>query len=399
MSDNGGFHLFEGLGFVVKRKELILLVFAVSLVVSYLLIYFLIDEQYEATAVLIPREEEAASVAGGLLRSMKTLPLNIGGGKSRGADMDLYNTVIFSRTVMEEVIRDFGLLVSYGLDTTRADCMERAVKRLRKEILTRATEESAFEITVRAGSGQRASDMANYVIRRMNERIVDLNTGRSRENREFLGKRVDEISAHLKAAEDSLRIFQERSGLLDAKTQLEGIITANTTLETELEAKRLQEGIMERMYDRESPQVKELQMQIEVYQKRLTQMRTQTDPGSPLLPLRELPKTAVEFLRRYRSVELDNLLLQYILPLFEQAKIEEMRDYPVLQIIDAAVPPARKSYPPRALFSLVGAFSVTLIVIVILRVRRFALDTPDPRWRAVIVEAGRWRWSRPRGGQ
>jgi capsule polysaccharide export protein KpsE/RkpR len=396
MSENSGFHLFEGLGFVMKRKELILLVFALSLVVSYVLIYFLIEEQYEATAVLIPREEDASALAGGLLRSMRTLPLGFG-GKSGRSDMDLYNTVMFSRTVMEDVIREFGLLHVYRLDTSRVDAMELAVKRLRKEISTRATEESAFEITVRAGSGQRASDMANYVIHRMNERIVDLNTGRSRENREFLGKRVDDISAHLKAAEDSLRVFQERSGLLDAKTQLQGIITANTTLETELEAKQLQESIMERMYDRESPQVKELQMQIEVYRKKLTQLRTQNEPGSPLLPLRELPQTAVEFLRRYRAVELDNLLLQYILPLYEQAKIEELRDYPVLQIIDAAVPPAKKSYPPRTLFSLVGAFSVTLLVLVILRVRQFLLDTHDPGWRRVLGEAKRWTWRGRKG--
>jgi capsule polysaccharide export protein KpsE/RkpR len=236
--------------------------------------------------------------------------------------------------------------------------------------------------------------MANFVIRRMNERIVDLNTGRSKDNREFLGKRVDDIRADLAAAEDSLRIYQERTGLLDAKTQLQGIITANTTLETELEAKQLQEGVMERLYDRESPQVKELQIQIDVYQKKLSQMRTQNDPGSPLLPLKQLPQTTVEFLRRYRAVELDNLLLQYILPLYEQAKIEEMRDYPVLQIIDAAIPPAKKSYPPRTLFSLIGAFSVTLFVVVILRVRRYFADTTDPRWRTILGDVRHWTWRR-----
>ncbi len=396
MSENSGFHLLDGVGFVLKRKEMILLVFVVSLVISYALIYLLIEEQYEATAVLIPREEDASSLAGGLLRNMKSLPLGLG-SKSGRSDLDLYNTVIFSRTVMEDVIRQFDLLHVYGLDTTRVDCMEIAVKRLKKEISTKTTEESAFEITVRAGSRQRASDMANYVIHRMNERIVDLNTGRSKENREFLGKRVDDISTHLKVAEDSLRMFQERTGLLDAKSQLEGIVTANTTLETELEAKRLQEGIMERMYDRESPQVKELQVQIEVYEKRLNQMRTQGDPGSPLLPLKELPKTAVGFLRRYRAVEIDNLLLQYILPMYEQAKIEEMKDYPVLQIIDSAVPPAKKSYPPRTVFSLVGAFSVTVIVVIALRLRQFLLNAPDPQWRALLFEAKRWTWRGPKG--
>lgn len=391
MSENSGFHLFDGLRFIAERKELLLLVFVVSLAVSYGLIYVLIEEQYEATAVLIPREEDASSLAGGLVRSMKGLPFGLG-SKSTRTDMDLYNTVIYSRSMMEDVIRKFDLAGTYRMDTSAIDFMERAVKRLRKDISTKETEESAFEVTVRAGSRQRASDMANFVVTRMSERIVGLNTSRSKENREFLGHRVDEISAQLKAAEDSLREFQERSGLLDAKTQLAGIITANTSLETELEAKRLQEGILERMYDRESPQVKELRMQIDVYEKRLAQMRSQNDPGSPLLPLRTLPRTAVEFLRRYRQVELNNLLLEYVLPLYEQAKIEEKKDYPVLQVIDAAVPPARKSFPPRTLFAFIGACSVTLFVIIILRVRMWMNESTDPRLHALAAELRRWTW-------
>jgi capsule polysaccharide export protein KpsE/RkpR len=233
----------------------------------------------------------------------------------------------------------------------------------------------------------------------MNERIVGLNTNRSKENREFLSQRVDEISFQLKAAEDSLRSFQERSGLLDAKTQLAGIITANTSLETELEAKRLQEGILEKMYDKESPQVKEIRMQIGVYEKQLGQMRTQNEPGSPILPLKQLPGTAVEFLRRYRQVELNNLLLEYILPLYEQAKIEEKKDYPVLQVIDAAIPPARKSYPPRTLFALIGACSVSLLVTLFLRVRLWARTSPDPRLAALLGDIRQWSWKfsgRPR---
>jgi tyrosine-protein kinase Etk/Wzc len=150
---------------------------------------------------------------------------------------------------------------------------------------------------------------------------------------------------------------------------------------------------MERMYDRESPQVKEIQMQIEVYRKKVNQLRTQNDPGSPLLPLRELPQTAVEFLRRYRAVELDNLILQYILPMYEQAKIEELKDYPVLQVIDAAVPPAKKSYPPRTLFSLIGAFSVTVLVFLVLLVRGGAVNPLDPRWRTILQESKHWTWN------
>jgi len=392
MSENSGLHLFDYLDFLVKHKELFLVVFLVSSIIGYLLIFFFVEDQYEATVVLIPRSDDVTSAVSGLLRATKGLPLGLGAKSSR-SDVDLYNTVIFSRSMLEDVIAKFDLLKAYKLDTTALDHMELAVKRLKKEIQTKETEESAFVVTVRAGTREGSADMANYIIRRMNERIIDLNTSHSRDNREFLGQRVDEISAALRTAEDSLRFFQERTGLLDAKSQLQGIITANTTLETELEAKKLQEGIMERMYDRESPQVKELKMQIDVYQKKLGELRSQREPGSPLLPLGQLPLMAVEFLRRYREVELNNLLLEYVLPLYEQAKLEEKKDYPVLQVIDNAVPPAKRSYPPRTVFALIGSCSVTLLVYLFLLARRTAMNPVDPRWSAIIDKSKRWNWN------
>lgn len=391
MPESKGLNVVRTLEFLVRRKELLLLVFLGSFLLSYGLIYFFIEEQFEATATLIPREEEMPSAAAGLLRNLRSLPLNLG-TKSPGSDMDLYTTIIFSRTMLEDVIREFGLIEVYGLDTNAGDHMEKAVKRLSKEVLTKETMESAYLLTVRAGTRQRAAAMANFIIRRMNEGIVGLNSSRSGQSRAFLEKRVSEISSELRAAEDSLRAYQERTGLLDVKSQLQGIIAAHTELETQLAAKQFQRGILERMYDRESPQVKEADMQIDVYRKKLAELRTVGDPGSPMLPLHKLPGAVVEFVRRYRAVELNNLILEFVLPLYEQAKIDEKRDYPVLQVIDYAIPPAKKSYPPRTVFALIGACSVTLMVVVFLLAGDALRNRADPRWRALVTEAKLWSW-------
>jgi uncharacterized protein involved in exopolysaccharide biosynthesis len=83
-------------------------------------------------------------------------------------------------------------------------------------------------------------------------------------------------------------------------------------------------------------------------------------------------------------------------PLYEQAKIDEKKDYPVLQVIDYAVPPGKKSYPPRMLFALVGAASVTIIVYVGLIIRGAAQRAPDARWVALLKEAKDWTWKAPR---
>jgi tyrosine-protein kinase Etk/Wzc len=386
------FHLLDYVDFIVKRKEMFVGVFVLSLIITFIAVFFLIEEQYEATAVLIPRSDEGASTVGNLLRNVKGVSLGLG-GKSPKSETDLYTTIIYSRTMMEDLIKTFDLVAAYHLDSTRPDFMEQAVKRLRGEVFTKETEESAYLITVRAGTRERAAAMTNALVQKMNERIVDLKVSRSKENREFIGRRVDEVRETLRVAEDSLRVYQERSGLLDTKAQIQGIIEAHTTLESELAARRIQRGILEQMYDKESPQVREAQMQISAYEKKLKEMRVANDPGSPLLALKGLPKTAAEFLRRYREVEINSLLLEFIMPLHEQAKIEEKKDYPVLQVIDDAIPPAKKSYPPRTLFALIGAFSVTFLVFVVLRLRLSLNRTTDSRVLTLVDDIKRWSWS------
>ncbi|MGB2869561.1 MAG: hypothetical protein WBD36_13985 [Bacteroidota bacterium] len=393
--EQSGLHLLDYLDFLVKRKELFFLVFFSSFVLSYLGIYFLVQEQFEATAVIVPRSDDETNLASGLLRSVKGLPFGIG-AKSAGTETDFYKTIIYSRTMMEDVIRKFELWKIYGLDTSDVAYKEKAIKRLRGEVNTRETEESAFAITVSAVTRQMAADITNYIVRAMNTRIIELKSSSSGENRKFLEKRLGDISEQLRVAEDSLRAYQERTGLLDAKVQLQGILTANTNLEVEFAAKQLQRGILERVFDKESPQLKEIEIQIDEYRKKLEQMRSQGNPGSPLLALNKLPKTAVEFLRRYREVEINNLVLQYVVPLYEQAKIEEKKDLPILQIIDYAVPPAKKSWPPRTLFAFVGACSITLFVFVVLLFRNVTNNISDRRIRVLIDEARHWTWRRGR---
>ncbi|MBA4311482.1 MAG: hypothetical protein C0417_02520 [Chlorobiaceae bacterium] len=392
MFDKDGFHLLDYLDFLVKRKQLFIIIFFSSLILSYVAIFILVEEQYEATATIIPSEDETSSLTGGLLASMKKMPFNLG-TKSLNSEVDIYKTIIFSRTMLEDVIKRFGLIQIYKLDTMDAAHMEKAVKRLQGEIRTKETEESAFIVSVRANMRETAAEMTNYIVSSMNERIIHLKTSRSRDSKEFLQKRVKEITTQLRNSEDSLRAFQERSGLLDVKSQLQGIISAHTILETEITGKRVQLGILERIYDKNSSQVKELNMQIQEYEKRLMRLRSQGDPGSPLLALKKLPRASVDFLRLYREVELNNMLLEFVVPLYEQSKIEEKKDYPVLQVIDYAVPPAKKSFPPRTLFALIGALSITLLVLISTMIRKSMINITDPRWLSILKDMKHWSWN------
>jgi uncharacterized protein involved in exopolysaccharide biosynthesis len=373
MTEKKNIDLFDLVLFIIERRKLLAYIFLASVVISYGFVYVFIKEQFEASAVIIPSDDDNTNGLPSMLKGLKSLPMGLGSTATKSS-VNRYNTIIYSRTAMESLLDQFRLLEVYNIDSTIIDARERAIKQLKKNVITNETKDDAFEIVVRSPESRLSADMVNYIVRNLNETIIGLKVQKSRDNRIFLGQRVEEIYHDLYASEDSLRRFQERSGLYDLKSQVPEIVAMYAKIETEVMSKEIQRSILQRLYDTENPEVKSLNIQIAEYEKKLNKLRSQESSENILLGMKNLPATSVEFLRRYRTVEINSSLLEFILPLYEQSKIEEKKDYPVLQVIDYAVPPAKKSWPPRSLFALIGAlFSITgymLYIFIADRIRR-----------------------------
>jgi capsule polysaccharide export protein KpsE/RkpR len=378
MSVDKGVDLLDYFVLVTKWRKYLFVLLLFSLTISYLSIYLFIDDQFDATATIIPLEDENAGGITGLMKGLRGLPMGLSGGTSRG-DIGKYNTIIYSRTNLEDVIGRFGLVAIYHLDSASVDCMEKAVKKLAKDIITEETEESAFKITVRANNARRAADITNYLVALLNKRVIDLKVNKSKESRLFLEKRVGEIQQELRVSEDSLKFFQERSKMFEVESQLRVILAAYSELESQLIARQVEKGILEKVYDKESPQVQNMDIQIAEYERKLSQLRNSGQPGSIFLSINGLPRTAEEYVRRFRDVKINNALLEFIVPLYEQAKFDEKKDYPVLQVVDFAVPPAKRTYPPRTLFALAISLAIVFIALLGIFLREMLLSSNNPK--------------------
>jgi uncharacterized protein involved in exopolysaccharide biosynthesis len=55
----------------------------------------------------------------------------------------------------------------------------------------------------------------------------------------------------------------------------------------------------------------------------------------------------VKYLRIYREAEVQAKIMELVLPLYEQAKIEEQRDTPSVLVLDTATPAFKASKPKR----------------------------------------------------
>ena len=82
-----------------------------------------------------------------------------------------------------------------------------------------------------------------------------------------------------------------------------------------------------------------------------------------------LPELQKEYIRLYREMEIQNLILKFVYPIYEQARIDENKSIPTIEIIDKAVPPTLKYAPKRAI--IVGGITGLLILFFILILFRF----------------------------
>ncbi len=105
--------------------------------------------------------------------------------------------------------------------------------------------------------------------------------------------------------------------------------------------------------------------------------------GSPLL--------SFEQDRLARQVQLRQEVFQTLTREYEEARIAEVRDTPLLTIIDPAVPPQRRSFPPRrlmVLLALVAGFLTALALVYVAEYKR-AAQQGDPAQYRHFLQA--WR--------
>ena len=102
---------------------------------------------------------------------------------------------------------------------------------------------------------------------------------------------------------------------------------------------------------------------------------TQHRPGNPLIATANIPQAGLAYVRKVRDLQYHETLFELLAKQFEAAKIDEAKQAPVIQVVDKAVPPDQKSWPPRALLTVVGAITSFLVVcaLVLFRYRADAL--------------------------
>jgi uncharacterized protein involved in exopolysaccharide biosynthesis len=321
-------------------------------------ISLLITPQFKSTASVFTSEKAdlfgAIEGVSGLMKSFTPRGL---AGFAGNVELDRYMAILKSGRVVGEVIRKFDLVNVYGITSYPG---EKTAKRLMENTEFVIEPEGNLTVSVYDEDPQRASDMANYFVEELNRANSELQVQNARGNRKFIEDRYAKNLADLAAAEDSLRAFQKRYGVIAMPQQTEASIKAGSEIAAQLAMKEVQLEVLKRMQSGDHPLVVAAQVEIDEFRKKIAEMNSgrglRKGEMNALVPFAAIPDLGADYLRRFRDVEIQYKILQYITPLFEQAKVEEQRQTPSVIVLDRAVPAERKARPKRMLIVLGGMF-------------------------------------------
>jgi len=347
--------IFYFLSLLMKWKKLLIINLLIVTVLA-VIISLLLPPWYMATTTLIPPQNTGLSLLGGsgLLRDLSLGSSFTGIGDNFGTYN--YFAILQSRTAMEKVINKFNLFDVYEISDT---LLEDAIKELQGNTNFYFGDDNYIGIEVYDKNPKRAADMANYFVEVLNEMSLKLATEEATSNRMFIEKRYIQNLEDLKKAEDSLYIFQKQYGVVAIPEQVEISVKAAAEIEASLIGKEVAAHLFSEQYGEDSPQYKSLLSEINLLKAKINELKYAkklSSPSNVLIPFSELPEISIQYLRTFWELKTQQTIMEIILPLYEQAKVEEQKKIPVILVLDEAIKPVKKAKPKRSL--IVGAASL-----------------------------------------
>lgn len=380
MTEERKIEMLDILVVLVRKKFLLLFVAVLTAVLGYLSVYYFIDEKFESTAVVVPYESGKSGGMSSLLKNISGLPIgglsNLGGSTS---NLDFYLTIVYSRSTLTEIIDKFDLRKEYD-QKYFADVLKRVIE----DITVVNNDDLSVSVAVRNKSPKKAADIANYIVDVLNKKVLEINTRKTKDNRIFLEKRYKEVVAELKDAEDRLEEYQKKNGVFEAEQQVKASVTAFADLEMELARKQVEYETAEKMLGENTPSVKNLKDALASLEKKVNDIKNGKNGKSVLIPMGSLPTKAIEYFRLYRDVKINSEMIEFLLPVYEQAKFDEQKEIPVILSIDKAVPSDKKVYPPRMVYAILISLFATGIIAFGLVMKEVAGNVSDPKVKFVL---------------
>ena len=359
----------EIINILLSRKiSIIKSVITISIITA--IISLILPKTYTSSAVLMPPSGQSEM---SILSAFSETEMPFGGliSKTEEESMKLI-AILKSRTIMEIIIHKFNLIEFY-----ESDNIEDALESLTNHISFDIEEEGTLSIKAYVSTGwfhfkkeeilarEISAKIANELVNQLDIINKRLQTEQAVHQRKFLGERYERNMTELYKAEEKLKKYKENNYIISIENQTRTAIESATALRNQILINEVQKEVYSSKLKGDHPDIIALEKELKELEKKLYEIEYENkselnSPNNRFPVLSAIPKIDADLMRLTREVNIQNTLYIYLTQQYEDAKIQEARNTPTIQLLDSAAIPIKKTGPKRLLMVLI-MFIVTFI--------------------------------------
>ncbi|MFM2342817.1 MAG: hypothetical protein RLZZ592_2470 [Pseudomonadota bacterium] len=319
----------------------------------------LLKPVFTARTVIMPPQQQQSSAASAL-SSLGALA-GLAGGSVK-SPVDQYVALMQSVTVSDRLIDRFKLMEVYD-EEFRSGARKELLK---QALITVGKKDGLIVVEVDDHDAKRAADLANAYVDELRYMTNTLAVSEAQQRRRFFEQQLEATKARLTAAQTALQESGFNASALRAepKSAAEGY----AKLRAEVTAAEVKLQTMRRNLADRAPEVQQQQAQLDALRAELAKLEQREASAAP---------RDAGYIGRYRDYKYQETLFDLYAKQFELARMDESREGGLIQVVDVATAPDRKSKPKRGAIAagaavLAGLLLSVRAIVVGLRARRSA---------------------------
>ena len=325
-------------------------------------IAFMLPPTFTAKTTFLPPQQHQGAAASALasLGALQGLVSGIGAIRTPA---DQYVALMQSVTVTDRVIDEFDLIKVYE-EKNRTDTRRELADRVR---MTVGKKDGLINVEVDDHDPQRAAAMANKFVDELRRMSSQLALTEAQQRRVFFEEQLRLARDKLTKSQQALQASGFTSGALRAEPKATAEAYARIRAEANMAEVRLQ--MLKRTLADNTPEVAQQSAVVAALRASLARLEN-TDTGN----------ASGEYVSRYRDFKYEESLFGLMAQQYEAARLDESREGALIQVVDPALVPEKKSKPRIGRIGATTAAATLVLLLVWLVARqawRVARSAPE----------------------
>lgn len=325
-------------------------------------ISLILPKRYTATITVLPPQQNSS--LGAMLESQLSgmgSSSQLGGlagmAALAGSSLGLKNPnsryvgMFRSRIVEDPIINQFGLVKEYH-DKYLSDARRAFEKHT---TVDGNTKDGLIHISVEDRDPRRAAAIANAYVDGFRKLSDNLAVSSALQRKDFFQQQLERAKDNLANAEEALKATELKTGLIEVNSQARALIESVANLRAQIAAREMIIQGMQTYATGQNAQLAQEEQELGSLRAQLAKLGGDQDSADGLIvPKGKVPEAALEYVRRLRDVKYYETIFEVLARQFELAKLDEAKEGAMVQVVDPAVVPDKRSFPKRS-FIVIGA--------------------------------------------